>query len=61
MTNTYTEEEKLDVKVYEELRCIRCVLERLLNHLNSSAFVDYQFEKFGKDYKTRDDKIEEKS
>lgn len=52
MTNTYGENDPMDVKVYEELRCIRCVLERILNHMNSSAFVDYQMEKFGKDYKT---------
>jgi len=52
MTNTYSEDAPIEEKKLEELRCIRCVLERLLNHLNSSAFVDYQMEKFGKDYKT---------
>jgi len=52
MTNTYSEDATMEEKRLEELRCIRCVLERLLNHLNSSAFVDYQMEKFGKDYKT---------
>jgi len=55
MTNTYSEDATLEEKRLEELRCIRCVLERLLNHLNSSAFVDYQMEKFGKDYKTESD------
>jgi hypothetical protein len=35
-----------------------CALERLLNHLNSSAFVDYQMEKFGKNYNTKS--VEEK-
>jgi len=60
MTNTYKENAPMNTKMYEELRCTRCVLERLLNHLNSSAFVDYQMEKFGKDYKTeeQDEQIE---
>jgi hypothetical protein len=53
MTNTYSDDATNKEKVYQELRCIRCVLERLLNHLSSSAFVDYQMEKFGKDYKTK--------
>ena len=50
MTNTYSDGATIEEKTYQELRCIRCVLERLLNHLDSSAFVDYQMEKFGKDY-----------
>ena len=54
MTNTYSDNASMEEKMYEEMRCTRCVLERLLNHLSSSAFVDYQFEKFGKDYKTED-------
>ena len=53
MTNTYNEDDSVEIKTLEELRCIRCVLERLLNHFNSSAFVDYQMEKFGKDYKSK--------
>ncbi len=52
MTNTYSKNATMEEKRLEELRCIRCVLERLLNHLNSSAFVDYQMEKFGKYYNT---------
>jgi hypothetical protein len=52
MTNTYKDSDSMEKKTYEELRCIRCVLERLLNHLSSSSFVDYQMEKFGKDYNT---------
>lgn len=48
MTNTYPKNAKLQVKIYEELRCIRCVLERILNTLDSSAFVDYEMEKFSK-------------
>lgn len=46
MTNTYKDSDSLELKTYEELRCIRCVLERLLNHLNSNLFLDYQLEKF---------------
>jgi hypothetical protein len=51
MTNTYKETDSMETKTLEEMRCIRCVLERLLNHFDSSAFVDYQMEKFGKDYR----------
>lgn len=52
MTNTYaTDTTKLNEKIYEELRCLRCVLERLLRELNEGLFVDYQMEKFGKDFK----------
>jgi len=54
MTNTYDNGASFEEKKLEELRCIRCVLERLLNHLNSSAFVDYQMEKFGKNYKSKE-------
>ena len=48
MTNTYPKNAKMEVKMYEELRCIRCALERILNAMDSSAFVDYEMEKFGK-------------
>lgn len=48
MTNTYPENADMKTKLLEELRCIRCCLERLLNVLDSSAFVDYQMEKFSK-------------
>lgn len=58
MTNTYNDDDEMEDKIYEELRCIRCVLERLLNVLDSSAFVDYQMEKFGKEYKTKGDENE---
>ena len=51
MTNTYQKDAPLEVKTYEELRCIRCALERLLNVMDSSAFVDYQMEKFGRESK----------
>ena len=53
MTNTYKEDADWKTKILEEVRCLRCVLERLLTHFNSSLFVDYQMEKFGKDYKTK--------
>ena len=48
MTNTYPKNASMEEKTYEELRCIRCVLERILNAMDSSGFVDYEFEKFGK-------------
>lgn len=51
MTNTYKDDVPIEEKTLEELRCIRCVLERLLNHLNSGLFLDYQLEKFGENYK----------
>jgi hypothetical protein len=51
MTNTYKEDASMEEKMYEEIRCLRCVLERILNHLSSQHFLDYQMEKFGKDYK----------
>ena len=32
----------------EDVACIRACLERLLNHMNSQLFLDYQKEKFGR-------------
>lgn len=46
MTNTYPEDASLEYKTYEELRCIRCVVERLLRVMDEGLFVDYQLEKF---------------
>lgn len=46
MTNTYLDNAPLDVKTFEELRCLRCVLERLLTSLDPVGFKDYQLEKF---------------
>jgi hypothetical protein len=46
MTNTYPDDASLDVKTFEELRCVRCVLERLLTSLDPAGFKDYQLEKF---------------
>lgn len=51
MTNTYNEFAPNDVRVAEELRLIRCLLERTLRLNNEAMFVDYQMEKFGADYK----------
>ena len=48
MTDTYDEDTPFELKVFEEMRCTRCVLERILNHLNSQLFLDYQLEKFNK-------------
>ena len=46
MTNTYPETAPNDVKLLEEIRCLRCVNERLLRALDEGLFVDYQMEKF---------------
>lgn len=51
MTNTYSKETPISEKAVEELRLIRCLLERLLRCLSESNFVDYQLEKFGKKFK----------
>ena len=48
MTNTYKKSDKWEVKILEEVRCLRCVLERLLRVADEGLFVDYQMEKFGK-------------
>lgn len=47
MTNTYKDNAPIDEKAKEELRLIRCLMERLLRVLSESHFVDYQMEKFG--------------
>lgn len=46
MTNTYNSDADIFTKFYEELRCLRCVMERLLRVFDESKFVDYQMEKF---------------
>lgn len=53
MTNTYKVDAPMETKLYEEVRCLRCVLERVLRVMDEGLFVDYQMEKFGKDYKTK--------
>jgi len=52
MTNTYTQNTPIEEKSLQELRCIRCALERILRVMDEGLFVDYQMEKFGKNYKT---------
>ena len=54
MTNTYKPDDCEEKKCLEELRCIRCCLERILRVMDEGLFVDYQMEKFGKDYKTKE-------
>ncbi len=51
MTNTYKDDVHFGYKTAEELRLIRCLLERLLRKMDEGLFVDYQMEKFGKDFK----------
>lgn len=53
MSNTYSETDSKETKMYEEVRCLRCVLERILRVMDEGLFVDYQMEKFGKDFKTK--------
>ena len=49
MVNTYLDNASMETKMYEEVRCLRCVLERILRTMDESLFVDYQMEKYGKD------------
>ncbi|MHA1662558.1 MAG: hypothetical protein ACTSVR_04810 [Candidatus Thorarchaeota archaeon] len=51
MSNTYSDDVTLEEKTLEEMRCLRCVMERVLRVMDEGLFVDYQMEKFGKDYK----------
>jgi len=53
MVNTYPDDAPMASKIYEELRCSRAVLERILRVMDESLFVDYQMEKYGKNYKTK--------
>lgn len=47
MTNTYPDNAPTEDKVVEELRLIRCILERWLQvKVSRQEFVDYQHEKF---------------
>ena len=50
MVNTYLDNASMETKMYEEVRCLRCVLERILRTMDESLFVDYQMEKYGKDF-----------
>lgn len=53
MTNTYKKNASYNVKLLEEVRCTRCVLERILRVMDEGLFVDYQMEKFGKKKSTK--------
>ena len=53
MINTYSDEVIVSAKISEELRLIRCLLERFLSAKYPQYFVDYQMEKYGKNYKTK--------
>jgi len=55
MVNTYPDDAPMETKIYEEMRCTRSVLERILRVMDEGLFVDYQMEKYGKDYKTKSD------
>jgi len=55
MVNPYEDNAPMEEKMYQEVRCLRSLLERFLRIMNGSEFVDYQMEKFGKDYKTKKD------
>ena len=46
VTNTYEDNAPMEVKLYEEIRCLRCVNERLLRVMDEGLFTDYQIEKF---------------
>jgi len=52
MVNTYDKNASMEEKMYEETRCLRSVMERILRVMNDKEFVDYQMEKFGKEYKS---------
>ncbi len=56
MVNTYPDDAPMQTKLYEEIRCTRSVLERILRVMDEGLFVDYQMEKYGKDYKTKSEK-----
>jgi len=60
MVNTYEDDAPVTLKMYEEARCLRAVLERVLRVMDEGLFVDYQMEEYGKDYKTKSslDKME---
>jgi hypothetical protein len=46
MTNTYPDNATWETKVLEEIRCLRCVNERILRVMDEGLFTDYQLEKF---------------
>ena len=42
----------MDKEELQEIKCLRAVLERILRVMDEGLFIDYQMEKFGKNYKT---------
>jgi len=50
MTNTYQKNDTVNEKTLEELRLIRCLLERFLMVKHPPEFKDYQLEKFSPAY-----------
>lgn len=42
MTNTYKNNDSIEVKQLEESRCTRCVLERLLRVMDEGLFVEME-------------------
>jgi len=46
MTNTYKDTAPYKLKLVEEIRCIRCVNERILRALDEGQFPPYQMYKF---------------
>ena len=55
MTNTYPDDAPIEVKIHEELRVIRCAMERLMRIMDEGMFVDYQMEKFNTIWNNKDD------
>ena len=55
MVNTYSNNSQMETKLYEEMRCTRCVLERILRVMDESLFVYYQMEKITKQTRTKND------
>ena len=52
MTNTYNDNAPIEEKTLEEMRVLRCVLERILRVMDEGLFVDFQIEKFAHTKKT---------
>ena len=61
MTNPYKDDAPLEEKMYEEARCLRCLLERILRVMDEGLFVDYQFEKYNAKNKEELDKCRKKN
>jgi len=46
MTDTYPDNAPIEIKIHEELRIMRCAMERIMRIMDEGMFVDYQMEKF---------------